>query len=43
MGGGGGGGGERMGVARGFGVELFHIFSLTIVPKLVFVNVCNKD
>ena len=31
------------GVARGLGVELFHIFSLTIVPKLVFVNVCNQD
>ena len=31
--GGGGGGGERMGVARGFGVELFHIF---------FVDDCTK-
>ncbi len=29
----GGGGGERMGVARGFGVELFHIF---------FVDDCTK-
>ncbi len=33
MGGGGGVGGERMGVARGFGVELFHIF---------FVDDCTK-
>ena len=43
MGGGGGGGGREWGLLGVLGWSSSIFFSLTIVPKLVFVNVCNKD